>query len=318
MAAIDGQLIAEGRYRKMTGSFSPPDLRGKLMNNESMSRHTSWRAGGPADRLYIPADLDDLRNFLQQLPGDEPLTWIGLGSNLLIRDGGIRGTVIATKNVLDGMEWLAPGQLRAGSGIYCARLAKQTVNAGYSGAEFMIGIPGTLGGALAMNAGAFGSETWNLVRQVVTLDRNGNEFIRSRAEFTIAYRSVTGPAAEWFVAADLELQSDTTGTASSTMREFLSRRSQTQPVGEPSCGSVFRNPGAGVYAARLIEECGLKGYSIGQASVSTKHANFIINKGGASAAEIEQLIHYVQQTVQTRHAVSLIPEVRILGEYRHE
>lgn len=316
MAAIDGQQITYRRYRTMTGAFNPAGLRGKLMLNESLSRHTSWRVGGPADRFYVPADLDDLRNFLRQLPEDEPLTWMGLGSNLLIRDGGIRGTVIATKNVLDDMEWMAPGQLRAGSGIFCARLAKQTVNAGYSGAEFMIGIPGTLGGALAMNAGAFGSETWNLVRQVVTLDRKGNEFIRSRSEFTVAYRSVSGRAGEWFVAADLELQPDTAGTAAGTMREFLSRRSQTQPVGEPSCGSVFRNPGQGVYAARLIEDCGLKGFSIGQAAVSTKHANFIINQGGASAAEIEQLIHYVQQTVQSRYTVSLEPEVRIVGDYQ--
>ncbi len=290
------------------------DLKGKLRYDEPMSRHTSWRVGGPADRFYIPLDLEDLKYFLRRLPVDEPVTWVGLGSNLLVRDGGIRGTVIATKNVMNGLENLPSGQIRAGAGIACARLARHSVKSGLTGAEFLIGIPGTLGGALAMNAGAFGSETWNIVQQLVTVNRQGEEQTRNRADFIIAYRSVTKPAEEWFVAAMLELQPDIKQTANNTIREFLARRSQTQPVGEASCGSVFRNPGTEMPAARLIESCGLKGQSIGNASVSMKHANFIINQGNASASDIEKLIQHVQQVVFEKHNVSLVPEVRMIGE----
>lgn len=313
MTLINGKQYEPGRHiMTATGAQSGP--RGKLKLNEPMSRHTSWRVGGHADRFYIPGDIDDLKQFLRKLPEDEPITWVGLGSNLLVRDGGIRGTVIATKNVMDGLEWQPSGEVHAGTGISCARFAKQTAKAGFSGAEFMIGIPGTLGGALAMNAGAFGTETWNIVKQVVTVNRKGNEFKREKSDFTIGYRSVIGKPGEWFVSAVLQLQMDINGAAENTIRELLARRSQTQPVGEPSCGSVFRNPGSGVYAAQLIESCGLKGYAIGDAAVSLKHANFIINRGNATAGDIEKLIHHVQQMVLTRHGIDLVPEVRIVGE----
>lgn len=288
--------------------------RGKLRYNEPMSRHTSWRVGGPADRFYVPQDIEDLKKFLVQLPADEPITWIGLGSNLLVRDGGIRGTVIATKNVISDFELLTSAQIRVGSGIPCVHIARQSVRSELTGAEFMIGIPGTLGGALAMNAGAFGTETWDLVTQVITINRKGVEHTRTRADFSIGYRSVTGPADEWFVSALLQLQPDINNTGDNTISEFLSRRSQTQPVGEPSCGSVFRNPGPGIYAAQLIESCDLKGHSVGQAMISEKHANFIINQGNASAVDIEQLIKHVQQVVHDRYNINLVPEVRTLGE----
>lgn len=289
-------------------------LHGTLKYDEPMSRHTSWRVGGPADRFFIPADLEDLKNFLQQLPEAEPVTWIGLGSNLLVRDGGIRGTVIATKNVMSKLEHVTPVQIRAGSGIPCAKLARYTVKTGLIGAEFLIGIPGTLGGALAMNAGAYGSETWNIVEQVVTINRKGEVFTRLHTDFAIGYRSVTGPVGEWFISALLELQPDIEQTGNNTLSEFLARRSQTQPMGEPSCGSVFRNPRPDMPAAKLIESCGLKGKSIGMASVSMKHANFIINQGNARGSDIENLIQQVQQVVYERHGISLIPEVRMLGE----
>jgi len=289
-------------------------LKGTLKYDESMSRHTSWRVGGPADRFFIPHDLEDLKNFLAQLSQDEPVTWIGLGSNLLVRDGGIRGTVIATKNVMSELELVTSAQIRAGSGIPCAKLARYTVKSGLAGAEFLIGIPGTLGGALAMNAGAYGSETWNIVKQVVTVNRKGEVFTRASTDFVIAYRSVTGPAGEWFISALLELHPDIEQTGNNTLSEFLARRSQTQPMGEPSCGSVFRNPGPDMPAAKLIESCGLKGKSIGKASVSLKHANFIINQGNARASDIEKLIQHVQQVVYARHDIRLVPEVRMIGE----
>lgn len=313
MNGIPGHGHRAGRYM-MNKSDIFSGLRGRLRYDEPMSRHTSWRVGGPADRFFIPQDIDDLKNFLAQLPPEEPLTWIGLGSNLLVRDGGIRGTVIATKNVMGEFELLADGRIRVGSGLPCARLAKQSVRAGLTGAEFMIGIPGTLGGALAMNAGAFGSETWDIVAEVITLNRSAEEHRRGRQEFVTGYRSVSGPVGEWFVSAILQLRTDIHQSGKNTISEFLSRRSQTQPVGEPSCGSVFRNPAADVYAARLIESCGLKSFSIGGAAVSEKHANFIINRGGASAEDIERLIGHVQQVVLDRHRVQLVPEVRTVGE----
>jgi UDP-N-acetylmuramate dehydrogenase len=299
---------------EMTSSQLQQGLKGRLRYDEPMSRHTSWRVGGPADRLFVPADLDDLQLFLRQLPANEPLTWIGLGSNLLVRDGGIRGTVIATKNVMSELQELASSQIRAGSGLPCAKLARYSVKAGLTGAEFLVGIPGTIGGALAMNAGAYGSETWNIVSSVLTINRKGEVHHRDKSEFNVAYRSLIKPEEEWFLSALLQLQPDTKGTGNNTLSEFLWRRSQTQPMGEPSCGSVFRNPSPDTPAARLIEACGLKGYAIGSAAVSMKHANFIINQGNATAHDIEELISYVQSVVSEKHNINLVAEVRIIGE----
>jgi len=299
---------------KMTSARSQQGLKGRLRYDEPMSRHTSWRVGGPADCFFVPDDLEDLKLFLSQLAADEPLTWIGLGSNLLVRDGGIRGTVIATKNVMNELEDLPSCQIRAGSGLPCVKLARHAVKAGLTGAEFLIGIPGTVGGALAMNAGAWGSETWNIVKSVVTINRKGEVHERDKSEFGISYRSVTRPAEEWFLSALMQLQPDINSTGSNTLSEFLSRRSQTQPIGEPSCGSVFRNPAPDMPAARLIEACGLKGFVIGSAAVSMKHANFIINQGKATADDIERLIRHVQIEVFAKHNVTLVPEVRTIGE----
>ncbi len=313
MPDIHKQVYGHENY-KMTGARSQQGLKGRLRYDEPMSRHTSWRVGGPADCFFVPDDLEDLKLFLSQLAADEPLTWIGLGSNLLVRDGGIRGTVIATKNVMSELEDLPSSQIRAGSGLPCAKLARHTVKAGLTGAEFLVGIPGTVGGALAMNAGAWGSETWNIVKSVVTINRKGELHERDKSEFVIGYRSVTRPAEEWFLSALLQLEPDTHSTGSNTLSEFLSRRSQTQPMGEPSCGSVFRNPAPDMPAARLIEACGLKGYVIGEAAVSMKHANFIINQGKATAGDIERLIRHVQTVVSANHNVTLVPEVRMIGE----
>lgn len=312
MSDIHKQVYGLENY-KMTSAESQQGLKGRIRYDEPMSRHTSWRVGGPADCFFVPDDLEDLKFFLAQLAADEPLTWIGLGSNLLVRDGGIRGTVISTKNVMCELEDLPSSQLRAGSGLPCAKLARHTVKAGLTGAEFLVGIPGTVGGALAMNAGAWGSETWNLVKSVLTINRKGELHERDKSEFGISYRSVIKPAEEWFLSALLQLEPDINSTGSNTLSEFLSRRSQTQPMGEPSCGSVFRNPAPDMPAARLIEACGLKGFVIGNAAVSMKHANFIINQGKATAGDIERLIQHVQNVVSAKHNVTLVPEVRMIG-----
>ena len=296
--------------------MSPQVLRGELRRDEPMARHTSWRVGGPADRFYTAADVQDLAAFLAALPAGEPLFWLGLGSNLLVRDGGIRGTVVHTQRALDWIEPMDGGRVEAGAGVACAKLARYCGRRGLAGAHFFAGIPGTVGGALAMNAGAFGGETWERVEAVRTVDRRGELRWRDAADFQAAYRSVRGPAGEWFVAARLRLEPGADPQLlASRVRELLGRRAATQPMGQPSCGSVFRNP-EGDHAARLIEAAGLKGTCIGGACVSEKHANFIVNTGGARAADIEALIERVRHRVEERHGVRLLPEVRVVGEER--
>jgi UDP-N-acetylmuramate dehydrogenase len=289
------------------------ELRGVLKYNEPMADHTSWRAGGSADHYFEPADLEDLITYLKSVPADKQLLWVGLGSNLLVRDGGFRGSVIALNRAFNNLEINTSGQIKVDAGVPCAKVARCSAREGYTGAEFLAGIPGTMGGALAMNAGAFGGETWNIVTRVRTLSRSGMTNIRLPADFNIGYRSVQIPGDEWFISAELQLQKDHEKIVGQRIRDLLEKRSATQPTGLPSCGSVFRNP-TGDYAARLIDACGLKGKRIGNASISEKHANFIINHGNATASDIERLISFAQQSVQEQFGVELIPEVRIVGE----
>jgi UDP-N-acetylmuramate dehydrogenase len=286
--------------------------RGELRYDEPMAKHSSWRTGGRARRFYRPADLDDLCAFLRDLEPQEPLLWLGLGSNLLVRDGGFAGTVIATLGALNLLEWLDDRTLRAGSGVTCSKVARLTAQAGLVGAEFLAGIPGTLGGALAMNAGAFGGETWRHVLSVETVTRSGRLLTRLPSDYRIGYRSVQGPSDEWFVAARLGLEPGDAQAAQARIRELLARRGDTQPTREPSCGSTFRNP-SGDFAARLIEAAGLKGTVVGGAGVSEKHANFIINTGAATASDIEALIVLIQERVEQTQGIRLKTEVRIVG-----
>jgi UDP-N-acetylmuramate dehydrogenase len=298
--------------RRANATLAAP-LRGETRYGEPLADYTSWRVGGRADRLYLPADSEDLLNFLRRLPPDEPLFWLGLGSNLLVRDGGIRGTVVATRNRLKRMRRIDEVRIFAEAGVPCALVARFCAEQGLSGAEFLAGIPGTLGGALAMNAGAFGGETWPLVEKTLATDRHGYPRERRRDEYAAGYRSVRGPADEWFLGAWLKLAPGGGETSRERIRELLARRAATQPTNQPSCGSVFRNP-PGDHAARLIEACGLKGERIGGACVSEKHANFIVNLGDARARDIEALIERVRERVMQRQGVELIPEARIVGE----
>lgn len=280
--------------------------------DEPMSRHTSWRVGGVARQFYQPADIDDLATFLSQLPESEEVFWVGLGSNLLVRDGGINGTVICTSGVMNQIEILDNNQVRVEAGVACPKVARTCARQGLSGTEFLCGIPGTMGGALAMNAGALGSETWGIVKLVETIDRHGNLHIRTPDEFEISYRHVQGRQNEWFVAAVLQLQTGDSEVSNNTIKKYLARRSATQPTQQPNAGSVFRNPD-GDYAARLIETAGLKNTCIGGACISEKHANFIINAGTATAADIEALIMKVKHVVEQEHGIALIHEVHIVG-----
>ena len=285
---------------------------------EPMSRHTSWHVGGPAQMYFEPADRAELADFLAHLPRTVPVYWVGLGSNLLVRDGGIEGVVISTHGTLDRLERLDTDVLLGEAGVPCARVARQCVKWGLAAGEFFAGIPGTLGGALAMNAGAFGGETWQHVLEVDTIDREGRLHTRPANAYRVGYRHVEPPVPqEWFVAARLRFRvcdpaAGVTGAAEAPIRLLLERRRATQPIGEWSCGSVFTNP-PGDHAARLIEAAGLKGLTLGGAVVSSKHANFILNEGTASAADIERLILRVQEEVYRMHGVRLHTEVRIVG-----
>jgi UDP-N-acetylmuramate dehydrogenase len=310
-----------------TKNLAAPGLRGELKAREPMARHVSWRAGGAVERAYLPAGLDDLAAFLRTLPESEPVHFVGLGSNLLVRDGGLRGTVIFTHRALcDIRVEREAGALYAQAGVASPKVARYAATHDLAGAEFLAGVPGTLGGALAMNAGCFGSETWNVVADVTTIDRRGTLHARTRDDYDIGYRHVQlkaeggrrkaegpNPAEEWFVAARLALAPGDRKELMNNIKQLLLKRLSTQPLDEPNAGSVFRNP-QGDYAARLLEACGLKGRAIGGARISAKHANFIVNPGGARAADIEGLIELAEASVKEKFGIVLEREVRIVGD----
>lgn len=287
---------------------------GQLLSNESLAGYTTWRVGGMARHLYKPTGIDDLALFLKRLPQDEPLLWLGLGSNSLIRDGGFAGTVVLTQGCLKEIQLLTPDTVRVEAGVSCATMARFCARHDLAGGEFWAGIPGTMGGALRMNAGCFGSETWQSVIEVETMTRQGERRVRKPHDFEIAYRHVLGLEDEWFTAATCRLVSGEKEKSLQTIKALLAHRAMTQPTSEYNCGSVFRNP-PGHFAAKLIEESGLKGKQLGGAMVSTKHANFIINQqGNASGNDIESLIDLVRTTVHQLTNIELIREVHIIGD----
>jgi UDP-N-acetylenolpyruvoylglucosamine reductase len=294
--------------------FNTEVLRGELLHDEPMSRHVSWRAGGVAQHVYQPADLADMQNYLRLIPADEPLMAVGLGSNLLVRDGGYRGTVLLMVGALTELR-MEDGLIYVQAGVPGAKLARFAASKNLCGAEFFVGIPGTLGGMLTMNAGCYGGETWGVVQRVQVLTRSGELIERTPQEYQIAYRQVAlkQHSDEFFVGAWLKLEQGDVEAAKQEIKALMEKRSASQPLQMPNAGSVFRNP-TGNHAAKLIEGCGLKGKRIGGAQVSEKHANFIVNAGGATAADIEELICEVQATVQKQTGINLHPEVRIVGE----
>lgn len=285
---------------------------GKLLHDELMSKHTTWRVGGPADVYHAPRCRAELLEFFRGLDASTPVYWVGFGSNLLVRDGGIRGVVIATSQALSELRNLGAGIVEAEAGVACTVVARQCSRWQLGPAEFFAGIPGSVGGALRMNAGAFGGETWNSVIEVDVLDRHGVVHTRPRDAYEVGYRQVQKQADEWFLAARMQF-TENYQVAEARMRTLIAERKASQPLGLPSCGSVFKNP-PGDHAARLIETAGLKEARVSGAQVSAKHANFIINTGGATAADIEALIRKVQSTVESRHGVRLETEVQIIGE----
>lgn len=285
-----------------------------IYEREPLSKYTTWRVGGDAKTLYKPDSVEALQAFLKKQSPTEPIMWLGLGSNTLVRDGGYDGTVVVLQGCLQSMSQESSTLIRVEAGMSCAGLARKTARMNMSGLEFMAGIPGTVGGALRMNAGCWGSETWEFVTQVETINRQGEIKIRSKAEFEVAYRSVNGlNQDEWFLAGWFELKAGEKEASLEKIRGFLDQRAATQPTGEYNCGSVFRNPD-GNHAAKLIQSCGLKGYKVGDAEVSPKHANFITNCGHAKANDIETLISHIHDTVLNETGYDLHREVHIMGE----
>ena len=296
-----------------------PGIRGQLLRDESMASHVSWRSGGPVALAFIPADLPDLQMFMAQVPADQPVVFVGLGSNLLVRDGGFDGVIVLMHDTHGTMR-MEGNLIFVEAGVASPKVARFAANHAFAGAEFLAGIPGTIGGALAMNAGCYDAETWQVVDRVQTIDRKGVLRIRYPADFEIGYRHCASqaPDDEFFVAAWLRFLPGDRDAARERIRVLLTQRANSQPLTLPNAGSVFRNP-EGDHAARLIEACGLKGHAIGGARISEKHANFIVNpKGQGSAADIEALIHHARTAVLERFGVALTPEVRIIGKPRAE
>ena len=280
--------------------------------NESMAKHTSWGIGGCADLFYSPKSREDLVSFLSSVDPNLPITWIGKGTNILVRDAGIRGVVISTKSFLKEIEKTSKYLYKVEAGVACVELALFCQKNGIGPAAFFSGIPGSIGGALTMNAGSFGMETWDLVKEVEVINEKGDISFLEKESFDIAYRTVTFPFRLWFLSCSMSLSSDEQ-TTKDNLIELRNQRIKTQPLSEDTCGSVFKNP-PGNFAGALIEGSGLKGFKIGSASISEQHANFIVNEGGATARDIENLIKHTRQAVREKFDIDLQPEVRIIGE----
>ena len=296
----------------MTGVAMNIPQKSSVIRDEPMSKHTSWRLGGAADIYFRPESVEELCGFLRELDAGVPVLWTGLGSNLLVRDGGIRGVVIAPSIALGNVHRLPDNRVEAGAGVPCTVLARRCARWQLGPADFFAGIPGTIGGALTMNAGAFGGETWDQISDVDTVNRRGEIHARARSEFEVAYRQVSGPDGEWFIGARFQF-AEQAADGLDRVRTLMRERQEKQPLRLPSCGSVFRNPPE-QHAARLIDSAGLKGYRIGAAVVSEKHANFIINTGNASASDVEALIGHIRTVVESHHGIRLELEVHIVGE----
>ena len=285
-----------------------------LLAQEPMAKHTSFRIGGPADVLAQPADEAELAALLKRA-GEHavPVTLIGNGSNLLVRDKGIRGLVIKLSNSFSDMKALG-NELTFGSGISLAMASKKAASLSLSGLEFAVGIPGTIGGAVYMNAGAYDGEMAKVVTSVRVMDREGKISELKASELAFAYRHTALQNSGLIVTSvTCVLQPDEADAIAAKMADFSQRRISKQPLELPSAGSMFKRP-PGYFAGTLIDQTGLKGYTVGGAQVSTKHAGFVVNVGGATAQDVLQLISDVQSKVFAAHGVRLEPEVLVLGE----
>ncbi len=290
-------------------------IEGELIHNEPMYRHTNWRVGGKAEMFYVPSDKASLVQLMCQLPGNIPVFWFGQGSNLLVRDAGIKGMVVCTFKGMNVIERISVDQLYVQAGVPSAKVAKYCARHGMEGAEFLAAIPGSFGGAVAMNAGAYDEVTWSLVEQLECLDREGNIHWFDKTQISHAYRQVELPENHWIVGAQIKVRSIRGLKIRRRLREVLKTRRSTPVVTVRKAGSVFKNP-ENDDAARLLDAAKMRGKKIGGAQFSNKYPNFIINCGNATAADIEALIEFAQQTVYEQTGLRLEPEVRIIGKAR--
>ncbi|RNB90867.1 UDP-N-acetylmuramate dehydrogenase [Brevibacillus nitrificans] len=286
----------------------------KVWTNEPLANHTTWRIGGPADLLIQPKDKDSLQAAFQIIHRHEiPWSVIGRGSNLLVRDRGIRGAVLKVAEGLSHCEFRGE-EVCVGAGYSMIRLAMETGKMGLTGMEFAGGIPGTVGGAVYMNAGAHGSDLSRILIDAEILFENGERKVLTNEELSFSYRtSLLQQRKGIVVEARFRLQPGDRKEIAATLAANKERRRLTQPLQMPCAGSVFRNP-PGDHAGRLIEAAGLKGYQIGGAQVSEKHSNFIVNCGGATATDVLTLIDYIRSTIQSKYGIDLHPEVLVVGE----
>jgi len=295
----------------MTPSENLPQVRGTYQFGAALKDLVWFRAGGAAEVLFRPADVDDLASFLAARPLDVPLTIIGVGSNLLVRDGGVPGVVIRLpaafgKVEVDGL------RLRAGAAALDSAVSRKAADGGIAGLEFLRGVPGTIGGALRMNAGCYGSEVKDIFVEATVLDGKGGQHTFSAADMAFAYRKTGVPDDFLFVEALFEGSKDEPVAVRTRMEELLARREISQPIGAKTGGSTFKNP-PGQMAWKLIEEAGCRGLKIGDASVSEVHSNFLINHGSATATEIEALGEEVRRRVKDQFGIELEWEIKRIG-----
>lgn len=295
-----------------------PPARGQLLRNEELAPFTWFRVGGPADVLFLPADADDLAQFLAALLPDIPVMPIGVGSNLIVRDGGVEGVVIRLAGrQFAQIEPLDGARIRAGAGALDSMLAKSAAKAGIAGLEFYAGIPGTLGGALTMNAGCYGRETKDVLVEATALDRTGKRVTLSNADFGFTYRHNALPDGLIFLDATFQGSPDEPAAITARMNEITEKREASQPIREKTGGSTFKNPmsasGEKLSAWKLNDEAGMRGHRRGGAQVSEKHANFLINTGEATAADIEGLGEEVRAAVKAKHGIELEWEIKRVG-----
>ena len=287
------------------------NIRGQIRENVSLKEYNTWKVGGKAEYFFEPYDLNDLKFFLANFQKTN-ITFLGNGSNVLIRDGGIKGCVICLKNTLKDYKIINDDEISFEAGFSCMKIAQITARNNFSGLEFLCGIPGSLGGALAMNAGCYGGNVWEKVTKVVLINEKGILIERNKKEFKIGYRNVELEKGCFFVSAIFKLDHNLLNNSQEIIKNFLEDRRKKQPTGLPSCGSVFKNPDHH-HAANLIDSLGLKGFKIGGAHISTKHANFIISDKSASSNDIEKLIDYIQKKVYEEKNIFLETEVKFVG-----
>jgi UDP-N-acetylmuramate dehydrogenase len=290
-----------------------PKVRGRLQPDFALADITWFRTGGPAEVLFVPADEEDLAQFLAALPDEVPVTVIGIASNLLVRDGGVPGVVVRLGRQFGAISVEEGARVRAGAAVPDVRVARFALDHGIAKLTFLRGIPGSIGGALRMNGGAYGRETRDVLIEARAVDRKGEARVLSNAEMDFGYRHCGAPDDLVFVEALLQGEAGEASVIEREMNEITTARESTQPVKSRTGGSTFKNPD-GLKAWELIDKAGLRGFAVGNARVSEKHCNFLINEGGASAADIEELGETIRQRVMETSGVMLEWEIRRIGK----